>query len=992
MPTGSIELTVKGGATYSDGDVDNPMHGTPSSEKFPDKNVGGHDERSGEEAIGRKISLFVLLSLVLAALSLGVLMTAPRHICTHDSSSEIKCPERTSAMGLIFGSLIGLAIAFVGLWGAYDLWELEKLPGVIGLVVFSGNNEHKTEIKRLKRLLLTNVILSVPGALMLWVYGMSLVAYDTSALENSGVASDNALVTPGYMGTLAAAILFPINLVVFLLVGRTFFFRHLHKLFADLLLLLCVVYSVAGALIIVLAVLALRHSAVLSENAQVDTIDDSPLHGIVTFGVFTMCVALLGLIGTRTEDKCLAKTSIGSMGLCFSAVLIFITLTSAGVFDRVAKIDDVLDSQCPTVLQLMDKGWFKNVVQCDKYVGDSYRRIAAEKIEPGEMLDQWNIEKKFPRNLQYTGAGLNTTCTAGVNGLRVYAWEYSPRDYYGCLNQGVCCAGLKLLFNRNSNWLALFAIWFAVILAAGVGSSLYLFLYLSGPDQLDKRGRSKKLPLTNHNLKYLWLLLVFLVFLAFVIPMASAGGADDSQVVGTDVGNGNDPTIKDPVGISKRVVVEEISNTTAPSFSPTAVPTAAPSFSPTEAPTAAPTVATCTDSSENGSETDVNCGGSECPACTPGRKCLVDSDCNSGSCKADKTCDTPAPTPTPTDSPTDAPTEVPTDAPTKKPTEAPTEVPTEVPTNGPTAHPTMEPTHFSGRFEVVVEWMGAPDQFSALVIFATGGRRNCHVAYPNSGRSECGNVRVLQPVDIGRGRSRQTVEFDALSKDTSYQFFVDNIGEYRTNKATERAKIVTRVYGKTEGLITTYEMPNADRPLKMLDYDGALPTQPWAGAGYDRRSRLLRMFCLGTEAGKPLLCNAGPRYFTDLGARQYGKSAKCPGVVEQACANAPDPSQWGLQGTYHCSKNVPGLFYSCPGGYGMSISCPGRLHCKTPTDYRGFVYCDRQADEAGEQTPMCTTEVGGDKTKYIDPTDEENVHQYYDTYYGEEGGFAFSEV
>ena len=36
---------------------------------------------------------------------------------------------------------------------------------------------------------------------------------------------------------------------------------------------------------------------------------------------------------------------------------------------------------------------------------------------------------------------------------------------------------------------------------------------------------------------------------------------------------------------------------------------------------------TCTDTVQDGTETDVDCGGSSCPKCNPGQKCLVDSDC-----------------------------------------------------------------------------------------------------------------------------------------------------------------------------------------------------------------------------------------------------------------------------------------------------------------------------------------------------------------------------
>ncbi len=42
----------------------------------------------------------------------------------------------------------------------------------------------------------------------------------------------------------------------------------------------------------------------------------------------------------------------------------------------------------------------------------------------------------------------------------------------------------------------------------------------------------------------------------------------------------------------------------------------------------------CTDTIENGSETDVDCGGGTCPDCNPGQGCFVGNDCTSGVCTA----------------------------------------------------------------------------------------------------------------------------------------------------------------------------------------------------------------------------------------------------------------------------------------------------------------------------------------------------------------------
>ena len=59
----------------------------------------------------------------------------------------------------------------------------------------------------------------------------------------------------------------------------------------------------------------------------------------------------------------------------------------------------------------------------------------------------------------------------------------------------------------------------------------------------------------------------------------------------------------------------------------------------------------CTDGVRNGSELDVDCGGPSCPPCADGKKCVTDTDCQSGIClsewdpshsKLERTCSEPS--------------------------------------------------------------------------------------------------------------------------------------------------------------------------------------------------------------------------------------------------------------------------------------------------------------------------------------------------------------
>src|SRR5205814_1134554 len=42
--------------------------------------------------------------------------------------------------------------------------------------------------------------------------------------------------------------------------------------------------------------------------------------------------------------------------------------------------------------------------------------------------------------------------------------------------------------------------------------------------------------------------------------------------------------------------------------------------------------ASCSDGTKNGSESDTDCGGGNCPRCINGKKCNVNSDCQSNNC------------------------------------------------------------------------------------------------------------------------------------------------------------------------------------------------------------------------------------------------------------------------------------------------------------------------------------------------------------------------
>ncbi|GMH68510.1 hypothetical protein TL16_g04950 [Triparma laevis f. inornata] len=89
---------------------------------------------------------------------------------------------------------------------------------------------------------------------------------------------------------------------------------------------------------------------------------------------------------------------------------------------------------------------------------------------------------------------------------------------------------------------------------------------------------------------------------------------------------------------------------------PTKSPTKSPTNSPTPSPTTpSPTTTQCKNGFRDGSETDTDCGGPDCPKCQPNDSCLQSSDCAGLAICQSYKCYLP-PTNAPTNSPTLAPT------------------------------------------------------------------------------------------------------------------------------------------------------------------------------------------------------------------------------------------------------------------------------------------------------------------------------------------------
>lgn len=125
----------------------------------------------------------------------------------------------------------------------------------------------------------------------------------------------------------------------------------------------------------------------------------------------------------------------------------------------------------------------------------------------------------------------------------------------------------------------------------------------------------------------------------------------------------------------------------------TPAPSSAPTWSPTRVPTPQPSLAPtgfhCTNGVQDADESDVDCGGSECPRCDTGLQCSSNADCRSRICGAPGLADDDTfcssgeslepcvciTTPAPSALPSPAPSPAPSGSPSLAPSPAPTPVP-----------------------------------------------------------------------------------------------------------------------------------------------------------------------------------------------------------------------------------------------------------------------------------------------------------------------------
>jgi hypothetical protein len=124
-----------------------------------------------------------------------------------------------------------------------------------------------------------------------------------------------------------------------------------------------------------------------------------------------------------------------------------------------------------------------------------------------------------------------------------------------------------------------------------------------------------------------------LAAIATVSLLVCACSGDDTVV--PDAGDaGGDTTTND---VTQDTTQQDTTTSDAPGDTST-------SDSPSDAPSdtgldALPDVVNhCTDGQMDVDETDTDCGGLTCPKCGTGKKCLVNTDCVSGNCKNNKTC------------------------------------------------------------------------------------------------------------------------------------------------------------------------------------------------------------------------------------------------------------------------------------------------------------------------------------------------------------------
>ena len=210
-------------------------------------------------------------------------------------------------------------------------------------------------------------------------------------------------------------------------------------------------------------------------------------------------------------------------------------------------------------------------------------------------------------------------------------------------------------------------------------------------------------------------------------------------------------TLLIPVPTSVPIPAPTAVPTPAPTFvsipPPTAVPIPAPTAVPSPVPPPLPTLLTCTNDVMDASETDVDCGGGDCPRCSVGLACAESNDCSSVACVSNVCVDSPTPVPTPVPSSVLMP--VPTLVPTGAPMPVPSAVPTAVTVPSSTATPIPSPTAVLIPSPTVVP---PPATTSVPLPPPTSAPMLAPTPIPTAASCEDGNLDGLETdVDCGGG-------------------------------------------------------------------------------------------------------------------------------------------------------------------------------------------------------------------------------------------------
>ncbi|GBG24727.1 Hypothetical Protein FCC1311_009452 [Hondaea fermentalgiana] len=433
--------------------------------------------------------------------------------------------------------------------------------------------------------------MGTPGQQMLEIFFHVSFAFNVMALpiamailtDRDAFLNDGAFGDMERYATAGASIILIVSIIMMLAMRRTIQIVTMYEMAHSFLESFSTLLVGVGVIGLLVAFSLLEFGQGLEDdsvNASIMTV----LYVFISLCAMLIVLSVLGYGAALIEHIGMLKLHLASMAVlsvCIFAVIIAFASTD---------VENIILSNCRSILQIMAEEWWQSVVACEKYGGSAM----------GAKIEIYDADTG---SYSYVSSGVGTSAQCPLLNQTAFAWEYyvaanaSSTVFEGCLNEA-CCQVLANHLLQHITMIVYGSI--ALFLCCMIAVRADWWLIKNTPPQ---RATVK---LISRRQARMLLGLIAVIIVAFIVTFAVFF---------------NDTTTRiDPQAIADQLALQAFNS----SDSSTVV---------------AEEIHLCTNGIMDGNETGIDCGGSVavggCQArCAVGRGCTSDSDCISGKCNS----------------------------------------------------------------------------------------------------------------------------------------------------------------------------------------------------------------------------------------------------------------------------------------------------------------------------------------------------------------------